>query len=243
VEAIAWRQPTKGPIPDSATPPEGGTPNDALVPDFVSAFGRDGVSIAGYIPKAFLLDGGTLTPGSPSNPPQPEPLPVYGEDLATLVGHMVPGVGFVALGSTASPAGPVASVAAASAGSSPAASVAPSVPAPSAGASLPAGVDCGRIGPAPCLVAIDLARAGHEVEVAGATRIVVDDTCPPPALCDRRYPFDSIVVFVTAGADTTGWYSFHVMGLEYSEPTLVEAWVDEVPPHVVAMLRAGQPPP
>ena len=244
VEAIPWRQPTKGPIPADATPPEGGTPNDALVPDFVSAFGRDGVSIAGYIPKAYLVEGRTPVPGTPSNPPQPEPLPVYGEDLATLVGHMVPGVGFVALGSTASPAGPSASVAAASAGPSPVASVAPSpVPAASAGASLPPGIDCGRIAPAPCLEAIDLARAGHEADVATATRIVVDDTCPPPAVCDRTYPFDSIVVFVTVGGDTTGWYAFTVVGLEYGKPTHAERWWSEVPPHVVAILRAGESPP
>ena len=42
------------------------------------------------------LDG-TVVPGTPANPPQPDPLPVYGEDLVTLVGHQVPGQGFVPL--------------------------------------------------------------------------------------------------------------------------------------------------
>jgi hypothetical protein len=123
VEAIAWRHPTKGPVPESATPPEGGETNDALWPDFVSVWGSDGVTIAGYAPKRYLLEPGShLTPGSPSNPPQTEPVPVYGEDLVTLVGHMVPGVGFVALWSTGMPTGPSASVGA---------SVAPSPPIPS----------------------------------------------------------------------------------------------------------------
>ena len=120
VEEVVWRQPTKGPVPADATPPEGGTTNDALWPDFVAAWDRDGVTIAGYVPKRYLLDGGPLTPGgSPSNPPQGLPVPVYGEDLTTLVGHMVPGVGFVALGSTDVPAGPSVSVAPASVAPSP----------------------------------------------------------------------------------------------------------------------------
>jgi hypothetical protein len=113
VEAIVWRQPTKGAVPSNAAPPEGGTTNVALVPDFVSALARDGLTIAGYIPKSYLFGGPTFRPGSPANPPQDPPMPVYGEDLITLVGYMVPGVGFVPLG-TASPGGsalPIASVA------------------------------------------------------------------------------------------------------------------------------------
>ena len=93
----------------------------------------------------------------------------------------------------------------------------------------------------PCAKAIALARAGHEAEVAGATRIVVDDTCPPPALCDRLYPFDSIVVFVTGGADTTGWYAFHVFGLKDNVPTKAARWPTEPPAHIVQRLRELDP--
>lgn len=101
VEAVVWRQPTKGPIPDAAVPAAGGEVNGALVPDFVSALGQDGVTIAGYVPKRFLIGGADrLVPGTLANPPQQSPIPVYGEDLTTLVGHMVPGRGFVPLGST-----------------------------------------------------------------------------------------------------------------------------------------------
>jgi hypothetical protein len=235
VEAIAWRQPTKGPIPDGATPPEGGTINDALVPDFVSVWSSDGATVAGYAPKEYLLHPSV----GPGNPPQPEPVPVYGEDLTTLIGHMVPGAGFVALGATAVPARPSVSVGP---------SVAPSAPSstPPATASaepaLSAMVDCGRISDAACAQAIALARAGHEAEVVGATRVVVDDECAPEVICDRMYPFDSIVVFVTAGADTTGWYVFHVFGLG-DVPTGSEPWQGEIPAHVVARLREPQPAP
>ena len=104
VDAIAWREPTKGPIPEAATTRDGGT-NEALVPDFVSVWAADGVTIAGYVTKRDLLERPGMTPGgTPSDPPQALPIPVYGDDLVTLVGHSVPGVGFVALGSTVSPA-------------------------------------------------------------------------------------------------------------------------------------------
>ena len=192
VEAIVWRMPTKGPIPPDAVPPEGGDMNGDLVPDFVSAWDRDGRTIAGYVPKRYLLEGFDIAPGSPSDPPQPAPQPVYGEDLTTLVGHMVPEVGFVALGSSATSPGPTVSVMPASAGPS----LAPTPPAD--------GVDCGRIARAACMQAIALAR--DETEVKGASLIVVDDTCPPPSVCDRQYPFDSIVVFAVTG-DTTSWHA------------------------------------
>jgi hypothetical protein len=104
VEAVVWRQPTKGPMPPDASPPQGGEVFDALVPDFVATVGRDGTAIVGYTPKAYLIGPFPETPGSPSNPPQEPPAPVYADDLTTLVGHMVAGVGFVPLGATAPPA-------------------------------------------------------------------------------------------------------------------------------------------
>ena len=104
-------------------------------------------------------------------------------------------------------------------------------------------IDCGRVSAVACATVIDLVRAGHHVEVAGATRIVMDDTCPPPAVCDRKYPFDSIVVFVTAGGDTTGWYAYSVVGLEYATPTTVRSWVGDIPAHVLMKLHESSPAP
>lgn len=222
VEAVAWRMPTKGPIPANASPPQGGPTYEALVPDFIAALARDGTTIAGYVPKRYLIGPFDALPGTPSNPPQDPPKPVYADDLTTLVGHMVPGSGFVPLGSSVPPPGPGESVA-------PAVSTAPS-PGPV--------VDCGRLGVAACEQAIALARVGHESELATATLIVADDSCPPSVNCDRLYPFDSIVVFVTAGADTTGWYSFHVTGLEYSVPTKAEPWRSDLPAHIIRRLTA-----
>jgi hypothetical protein len=104
IEAVAWRQPTKGPVPSEATPPQGGETNMALVPDFVSVLGGPtGETIVGYAPKDLLFNPRTTVGGTPQNPPQALPVPVYGEDLTTIVGHMVPGQGFVALGSSPDP--------------------------------------------------------------------------------------------------------------------------------------------
>jgi hypothetical protein len=104
IEAVPWRQPTKGPIPEEATRPEGGEINMALVPDFVSTLGGPtGEAIVGYVPKGILLGPRSVRGGTPQNPPQDIPMPVYGEDLTTLIGHMVAGQGFVPLGSSAAP--------------------------------------------------------------------------------------------------------------------------------------------
>src|SRR3954447_14358714 len=76
-------------------PPPGpdGRVDPGSVPDFVAA--ADG---AGWVPKSFLL-----APG------RDEEIPVYGDDLTTLAGHLVAGKGFVPLGvdPAAAPAAPV----------------------------------------------------------------------------------------------------------------------------------------
>ena len=99
--------------------------------------------------------------------------------------------------------------------------------------------DCGRIGPEACAKAIALARAGNEADLVGTTLIVVDDTCPPPAICDRFFGFDSIVVFVTAGGDTTGWIAYHVVGTDARVPEKAERWLEEVPRHIEERIRAA----
>ncbi len=183
-------------------------------------------TIAGYVPKGFLFGPSGDLLGTPSNPPQSEPEPVYADDLTTLLGYMVPGSGFVPLGSSAPPAGPSGPVA----------------PTPSVAPSSDPAVDCGRLVIVACEQAIALARVGRESELATTSRIVADDSCAPSVLCDRRYPFDSIVVFVTAGADTTGWYSFHVTGLEYSLPTKAEPWLSDLPAHLIERLITASSP-
>jgi hypothetical protein len=68
-------------------PPEGpdGIVSPSSIPDFIAVAGRDG-DVAGYVPSRYLID-----PTLEGN------IPVYGPDLATLVGYMVPDQGFVPL--------------------------------------------------------------------------------------------------------------------------------------------------
>jgi hypothetical protein len=99
--------------------------------------------------------------------------------------------------------------------------------------------DCGRIDRDACEQAITLARAGNEGDIVGTTLIVVDDACPPATECDPRLPFDAIVVFVTSGADTTGWYAYHVVGTDATGPEKAERWQDEIPRHIVDRIRAA----
>ena len=86
--------PTKGRIPEAAFLANG--IDAALVPDFVPVWGRDGTTVAGYIPKAYLL--GQTMPTVTSSRPEGDIAPVYADDLRTLVGHMYPDRGFVPLG-------------------------------------------------------------------------------------------------------------------------------------------------
>jgi hypothetical protein len=81
------RPTTKGPIPPDARDASGHLIAER-VPDFVPVYDRDGVNIAGYVPKRYVLDAKLGR----------EDWPVVSDDLTTLVGHMVAGRGFVRLG-------------------------------------------------------------------------------------------------------------------------------------------------
>jgi hypothetical protein len=86
---------TKGRVPAGAM--QAGAPLDlSQFPDFVAASDQQG-NIVGYVPKADLAPPGAAG-ALVSGVAQPGPIPVYGEDLTTLVGHMYPDKGFVALG-------------------------------------------------------------------------------------------------------------------------------------------------
>lgn len=158
-------------------------------------------------------------------------------------------VAIAGLGTPAAP-GPSPSLASASLASSPPeplrtsvalSSAAPAVPESPSLTEIAPGVmaDCGRIDPPTCEKAIALARTGNEADLVGTALIVVDDPCPPAVECDPRLPFDAIVVFVTAGGDTTGWYAFHVVGTDAGAPDKAERWQDEVPAHIVDRIRAA----
>ncbi|MFN8629450.1 MAG: hypothetical protein U0838_03760 [Chloroflexota bacterium] len=134
-----------------------------------------------------------------------------------------------------SPAPSVADLAPPSSAPTPAAS-ASTAPSPSAATPPSPVIDCGRIAKGPCERAIALAREISGPDVANASLIVVDDTCPPGSMCDRKYAFDALVVFVTAGADTTGWYAVSVTGVDAVTPADAQAWADQLPAHIRARL-------
>lgn len=79
---------TKGPIPPEAV--ENGAFNKALIPDFIPALDRDG-NVAGYVARDLAI---------PDGAPVNAPIPVFANDLRTIVGHMHPGRGFVPLGTS-----------------------------------------------------------------------------------------------------------------------------------------------
>jgi len=82
---VAWRAPTKGPIPPGASSIDGAI-YEALWPDFVATYDSDGETIAGYTAKADLLST------------HDRPFAVYGDDLKMIVGYQVAGQGFVPIG-------------------------------------------------------------------------------------------------------------------------------------------------
>lgn len=67
----------------------------------------------------------------------------------------------------------------------------------------------------------------------------MDDSCPPATECDPHLPFDAIVVFVTAGGDTTGWYAYRVVATDTSVPEKAERWQNDIHAHIVDRIRAA----
>ena len=88
---------TKGTIPTA----QDGRIDFEKAPDYVSVVGKSG-KIVGYAPKAYILP--STAANQPENPKLGSVAPVFGNDLKTLVGHLFPGVGFVAVGGSPSAA-------------------------------------------------------------------------------------------------------------------------------------------
>ena len=86
---------TKGTVPST----QNGRIDFKKVPDYVSVAGNSG-KIVGYAPKAYMLP--STAANQPENPKLGSVAPVFGNDLKTLVGHVYPGVGFVAVGESPS---------------------------------------------------------------------------------------------------------------------------------------------
>jgi len=115
------------------------------------------------------------------------------------------------------------------------------VPVPPAAVVAPApAVECGRIVPDDCRLTFALVRAVDPAAVAGAKLILMDDTCPPDAACDRQFAFDTGVVMVpqalVAGVAPEP-VAYHVSGA--GGPEFVAPWRGPLPEHVIARI----PPP
>lgn len=79
-------EPSRGPVPESAWRADG-TIDLTQVPDFIPA--TDGDETVGWISRDDAF---------PSSGTRRDPLPVYGDDLRTIVGDYVGGAGYVPLG-------------------------------------------------------------------------------------------------------------------------------------------------
>lgn len=84
--AAATLHPTKGPVPEVH-----GTPDFAAAPDFISV--SSGGKVVGFVPRRYVIPQRAGAPSAPS-----VVAPVFGSNLKTVVGHLYPGVGYVALG-------------------------------------------------------------------------------------------------------------------------------------------------
>ena len=100
---------------------------------------------------------------------------------------------------------------------------------------------CGRYGIELCRSTIDVARGIYRGEVDAASEIAVDDACPPPAICDRKYPFDAVVGIVPGGTGPGSPFAFEVVGLG-DQPERVEPWVGPLPIQIITMLGINHPP-
>lgn len=89
-----------------------------------------------------------------------------------------------------------------------------------------------------CQVAIGLVSATAPGEVAAADTIVVADLCAPDVLCDRVWPFHSIVALA---GDCSLLAAFEVTGESRPRAGRRAREIGSVPPHIeVLILNASQ---
>ena len=95
-------------------------------------------------------------------------------------------------------------------------------------------ITCGQIKADDCHDAIFLAGSSDGELLDAATSIVVDDVCPPTAVCDRRYPFMAMVVLID-GPSVTGTYQ--VVGQNGADDR-ADVWNAPLPAHIAAAVAA-----
>ncbi len=102
-------------------------------------------------------------------------------------------------------------------------------------------VRCGRIDLERCAAAIELVRTLDPGEVDQTPLIAVDDTCPPHVACDRRYPFDTVVVLVHDPSNPNqSWQAYRVVG-QADRPELASAWTGPLPADLLRLIEGAAP--
>jgi len=113
-------------------------------------------------------------------------------------------------------------------------------PSSSPAASTSSTVVCGQVEADACQTAIALVRDGHPGEVADASAIVVDDTCPPYATCFREYPFEVAVVLVPSEGVLRDVVAFRIFGA--AGPEQAATWAGALPRHVIRLIPGAPVP-
>ena len=88
---------------------------------------------------------------------------------------------------------------------------------------------CGRI--------VTRVQDTHPDETRAASRILIADTCPPRALCDREFLYDAVVLLVPPAGEPAG-VALHAYGHQ-GQQLSVEAWEGPLPEHVTTFLEQG----
>jgi hypothetical protein len=88
-----------------------------------------------------------------------------------------------------------------------------------------------------CQQTLAVVRKVAPAVVSQASSIVIADTCPPPAVCDRLYPFDSLVVLIRPSGIPGGNITFEVTGTD--GPERADEISGPIPAHIAAMVKSA----
>lgn len=95
-DGIDRNQPTRGPLPADVVVDKHGRAIEGVAPDYISTLDRDGQHVGYVKAEAHLVDDTRGVPLGGLDSLDPKSWePVYGEDLTTVIGHMVPRYGFL----------------------------------------------------------------------------------------------------------------------------------------------------
>jgi hypothetical protein len=110
-------------------------------------------------------------------------------------------------------------------------------PTPGRAADLAPVVRCMHLGLEDCEGAVAIAREARPEAWDEALLVIVDDTCTPGADCDRLFPFDAVVVFVTQPGSLVGSTAVGVVG--GTGPEELNPYGGTVPGWVAEAVEAG----